>query len=236
MIPIFVADKLNSKVPRGPFKSSYAWLEAYLRTTLNEQRKLAETEEDEGDRIYSKRAAEVAELLADFLPEICATFTFTSMKTALWHDHLSFDKLLVDDQGRISGVLDWTVAFVSPLWYRTKHPRFLDNIEREEKPHPDQYGDALEEDYTRAEIEFNEGKDQLYWIHLLEYELTQMRKIYKAHMVALMPDWEEQLSRAVLKLDFYRAIQFCEGGFFLPEVCQWLNCVRLGEKVRIDSL
>lgn len=62
---------------------------------------------------------------------------------------LSEQNILVDDAGRISGILGWKEAlFAAPFWLRTKLPRFLFVCECGHKPNPHEYADATEEDYS----------------------------------------------------------------------------------------
>lgn len=50
----------------------------------------------------------------------------------------------------------------------------------------------------------NEGKNELYWIHLMEYEQTQLRKAYAARMQQLHEAWDVEVKDDVLKQDMQR--------------------------------
>jgi hypothetical protein len=45
----------------------------------------------------------------------------------------------------------------------------------------------------------NEGKNELYWIHLMEYETTQLRRLYHASMRQMVPGWDTQVEDSALK-------------------------------------
>jgi hypothetical protein len=75
----------------------------------------------------------------------------------------------------------------------------------------------------------NEGKTELYWIHLMEYEQTQLRKVYAARMRQLRPDWDLEVEEGALKVDFLGAVSRCGSGFYLRRIEQWVDAVERKE-------
>jgi hypothetical protein len=96
----------------------------------------------------------------------------------------------------------------------TRIPKFLDDEPREDEPQRDSYGDETPEE-AAAEADKrndphyldNEGKNELYWIHMMEYEMTQLRKVYEDRLKDLCPEWAQE----ALENDFYEAVSQCDG-------------------------
>lgn len=107
-------------------------------------------------------------------------------------------------------------------------PKFLNGKTREEEPKRDDYGDADaheegEESSADDEELDDEGKTDLYWLHLMEYEQTQLRKVYTAKMKELWPRWESEAKDASLKSDFLGAVGRCASGWYLKRIEQWVD-------------
>jgi len=75
----------------------------------------------------------------------------------------------------------------------------------------------------------NEGKTELYWIHLMEYEQTQLRKVYTARMRQLRPEWDTEVEEGSLKVDFLGAVSRCSSGFYLRRIEQWVDAIEQKE-------
>lgn len=171
---------------RGPFLTPNDWLESYTTLIIEDLKNKLKNAEDDEQRNQLEYVLGMIEDLSENVSE--AFPNRTPEKTALWHPNLSWTNILVDDQGKISGVVDWALASVLPLWSRGDLPEFLEDGLREEKPDRDGYADLDSEDeYSEAEWEFNQGKNGLYWIHLMDYDATQLRKVYHERMCELIP-------------------------------------------------
>lgn len=112
---------------------------------------------------------------------------------------------MVDEKGVITAVIDWECVSTMPLWAATQMPEFLRGVDREQKPCREEYGDEhAEKEVSSEDFEDldNEGKCDLYWIHLMEYEQTQLRKVYSEHMSRLWAGWDETVADSTLKTDF----------------------------------
>jgi hypothetical protein len=114
-------------------------------------------------------------------------------------------------------------------------PEFLRGGERETKPDRDRYtdvdntGDTFGSDDELDDSLDNEGKTELYWIHLMEYEQTQLRKVYAARMRQLRPGWDLEVEEGALKVDFLAAVSRCSSGFYLRRIEQWADAVERRE-------
>jgi hypothetical protein len=150
----------------------------------------------------------------------------------LWHDDLSLGNILVDDDGKVTALIDWECVSCKPLWMAAEMPKFLLGPVREEEPNRDGYGDASDDVNGSDDLD-DEGKTELYWIHLMEYEQTQLRKFYADKMKQLWPQWKTEVTYAALKLDFFGAVGRCAAGWYLKRTEQWIDAVEGGTFPRL---
>ena len=110
-------------------------------------------------------------------------------------------------------------------------PEFLRGASREVKPDRNCYTDVDKAYYGEEPDDGldNEGKTELYWIHLMEYEQTQLRKVYAARMRHLRPGWDLEVEENSLKVDFLHAVLRCGSGFYLGRIEQWVDAVERRE-------
>ncbi|KAK7413662.1 hypothetical protein QQX98_007444 [Neonectria punicea] len=185
---VLLGPTFDYDVPRGPFRTSHDWLESFISIILQDQAKEVNEAEDEDDKEDAEYNLRVAQKLADLLPKIFPKIQNPPERTVLWHDDLSLQNIMVDDKGAITAIIDWECVSAMPFWVATQMPKFLRGSNREQKPRREQYGDETPEEVAaRQETDSDdgldsEGKCELYWIHLKEYEQTQLRKVYSDHM------------------------------------------------------
>ncbi|KAK7428873.1 hypothetical protein QQZ08_004643 [Neonectria magnoliae] len=229
-------------IPRGPFRTSHDWLGSFISIILQDQAKEmneAEDEDDEEDAEYNLR---VAQKLADLLPKIFPRIQNPPERTVLWHDDLSLQNIMVDDKGAITAIIDWECVSAMPLWVATQMLKFLRGSNREQKPRREQYGDETPEEVAaRQETDSgdgldSEGKCELYWTHLMEYEQTQLRKVYSDHMSQIWGGWNEAVADGVLKVDFFGAVVRCADGFNLKRIEAWIDAINRGEFPRLADM
>ena len=113
-------------------------------------------------------------------------------------------------------------------------PEFLRGAPRETKPDRNKYTDVDNGSNASCCEELDdsidsEGKTELYWIHLMEYEQTQLRKVYTARMRQLRPGWDMEVEEGALKVDFLRAVSRCGSGFYLGRIEQWVDAMERRE-------
>ncbi|KAK3305285.1 phosphotransferase enzyme family-domain-containing protein [Chaetomium strumarium] len=221
----FGGDRFNYDVPRGPFRSSHDWLGTQLGIVREEQSRILETAEDEEDRADAKAILRGAEKLAALLPKIFPQLQNNPLeRTVLWHDDLSLANILIGEKdAKITAIIDWEGVSCEPLWVAAEMPKFLRGPSREEEPQRDRYGEANE--YDQDDELDNEGKTGLYWIHLMEYDMTQLRKVYAAKMRELWPRWEEEVTYSSLKSDLYEALHRLSDGWQVKRVEKWVDLV-----------
>ena len=236
----FSGARYHYTVPRGPFQSSHDWLRACLMIIIKEHTTaLAEPARrlDRDDREYAEGALRVARKLLRLLPKVFPALAHPAERTVLWHPDLSLMNLVVDDDGRITALAGWECASALPRWVASQVPEFLRGATREREPDRSRYTDVSEAGSSDTasgcggleDSLDNEGKTELYWIHLMEYEQTQLRKVYAARMRQLRPDWDVDVAEGALKVDFLGAVERCGAGFYLSRVEQWVDAVERRE-------
>ncbi|KAF7297640.1 Phosphotransferase enzyme family-domain-containing protein [Mycena kentingensis (nom. inval.)] len=226
----FMGDHVQYDVPRGPFRSSRDWMHSQLQILILAQSAARDRAEDDDDREEAEEMLECAEKLLGILPKVFPEEA--SERTVIWHDDLDTQNILVDDEGRITGIIDWECVSAFPLWMATRLPAFLDGqSERTEEPVRDTYADAAADEEPEDGLD-NEGKNMLYWIHLMEYEVTKLKGVYEAKMRELWPNHEKVAQENAKKVDFYEALLQLTAGIWLGQVAEWAEKVEQGESVR----
>ncbi|KAH7305448.1 phosphotransferase enzyme family-domain-containing protein [Stachybotrys elegans] len=233
----FWGDHWKYDIPRGPFRSSHDWLKSFISIILLDQKKAMDDAEDEEDRDDAEYNFRVAQALGDLLPKVFPSIQDPPERTVVWHDDLSLENIMVDQDGSLTGVIDWECVSAVPLWVATQMPKFLRGATREEEPRRDGYGDEDLDGVDAPDPEGdgldNEGKNMLYWIHLMEYEQTQLRKVYSSYMSEHCAGWDAVVADSTLKLDFLGAIFRCADGFYLKRIEKWAELVSKGEFSRL---
>ncbi|KAI9933655.1 hypothetical protein MW887_008128 [Aspergillus wentii] len=223
----FWGENINQKVPRPNYQE---FNNKYGNKNDDKGPGESDGENDEDDIEDAKSTKRLAQTLLDALPKRFPAEEQAIEQTALWHSDLSLQKILVDEDGEITAIIDWECVSVVPTWAAAQVPQFLIGTKRDTQPLRDGYQDGDEEDEEEAREEGldNEGKNGLFWIHLLEWEQTQLRKIYDAEMEKLWPKWK-QLKEAPQKADFENAVARCPTGFGSGLIGEWLEDLQEGK-------
>ncbi|KAI9761981.1 MAG: hypothetical protein M1840_001510 [Geoglossum simile] len=227
----FWGDHINQDVYRGPFRTSHDWLHARLTFALNDQDRTIRESDDDDEIEQAKDAKDLIVELHEMLPCIFTPKVDIPEQTALRHSDLSFQNILVDESGKITAVLDWECVSTVPMWDVVQLLDFLMGLNREEEPVRDEYMDeSIEEEEEAIEEGLdNEGKNTLYWVHQLEYEQTQLRRLYSAEMEQLWPEWKMEVHNGTRKADFDAAVSRCGTGFGTAVIQDWLEDLQEGE-------
>ncbi|KFY16929.1 hypothetical protein V492_01008 [Pseudogymnoascus sp. VKM F-4246] len=232
LVSMIWGDYITQDVPRGPFTNAEDWIRARLTLVLTEQERIIKTSDDEDDIEEAEDAKEIAERLLKLLPSIFPSNTNTPELSILFHDDLSMQNILCDDDGKITGIIDWECVSALPLWRACELPEFLTGRDRDEEPQRDQYApDNSEEDTfgLARDVFDNEGVNSLYWEHLLEYELTILRDLFVKEMGNIAPRWIEELEKGEVKADFELAVQKCNNNWRTKKVKSWLDALEKGK-------
>lgn len=238
----FMGNRIKYDVPRGPFRSSHDWLKSCLEIISRDCEKISATTDDEDEKEEADTMLEVARRLLGLLPRIFPSIQNPAERTALYHHDLGLSNILIDQQGNLTAIIDWECVSTIPLWMTTRVPKFLWGPTREEEPKRDTYSNEPPLEIHTSEGKAppdpdeldNEGKNQLYWIHLMEYDQTQLRKIYHDKMRSLWPDWDLEIAESKLKFEFYDAVTIFPIGFYLTAITKWVDKLEAGELAELN--
>ncbi|KAK8076918.1 hypothetical protein PG996_003088 [Apiospora saccharicola] len=228
-------DHLSHDIDRGPFATSYEWLKARLQLVILDQERVRRESDDEDDIEDAEFAGALAEDLLKMLPDIFDPTTTEQQGTILFHDDLSMQNILVNDEGRLTAIIDWECVSAIPLWRACQLPQLLNGRECDECPERSSYGPSSddENDDDSPDKFDNEGVSSLYWEHLLEYEQAQLRKLFMEEMARVQPNWVASINNETTKADFELAVHNCDSGWSNKIVRRWLNATSEG---RVGSL
>ena len=246
-------NRIHSQVFRGPFQRSRDWISARLSlaemdcrerlrnlqsATPEDEKEGDEPEEGDGnnkpksekkdDKDENEDEDDIEELehtmdiisrlrrhLDDFFPP--PVLDLEPERTMILHDDLSRQNTLVDDHGNLTAVVDWECISAVPLWFACQFPPFLQGKSRDEEPVKAQY-----------QHDENGNVAELFWEHLDDYELTQLRRTFLAEMERLQPKWVEIFESSQRQRDFDLAVSSCSDSFMIRRVRKWLDDVERG--------
>jgi hypothetical protein len=120
--------------------------------------------------------------------------------------------------------------------------KFLLGHQREDEPVRDQYGYESDKSPVASQNEDeadeldNEGKNELYWHHLLEYEQTMLKRVYSDHMPQAMLGWDRKLEEGQPKNDFWNAAALLSQGACVNNVERWIDRIEAGDFCTLDEV
>lgn len=222
----FWGDHILQDVPRGPFHSSKDWISTCLsfsehdcNSTLAKYENTDDLSSDDEDEVEdAERTLGIIKRLKTHVNEYFSDPSQDPEPSILSHGDISQSNILVDDRGTLTGVVDWECVSALPLWRACYYPFFLEGRPRHEEPDRNEYRHT------------DDGEpDSLYWEHLMEYELTKLRRYFLDEMRRLEPKWIEVFNSAKAKRDFYIAVQNCDNAIFAKHINEWLDGIAAWE-------
>jgi Ser/Thr protein kinase RdoA (MazF antagonist) len=230
-LAFFWANRLSYDVLRGPFENAYDWLQTRLEFVITDQDSIIKSTDNKDDIEDAEFARELAEDLSRELLKVFPKSSTDPECTVLFHDDLSMQNILVDKEGRLTAVLDWECVSALPWWRACQLPQLLEGRSRDEEPTRIQYmADSNSEDDDPSDFDAldNEGVNNLYWEHLLEYEQTQLRRLFVEEMEKVKSDWVTTMRSSTVERDFEKAIQNCDNAWNFKTVRRWLEDYKQG--------
>ncbi|KAJ4384171.1 hypothetical protein N0V86_001016 [Didymella sp. IMI 355093] len=225
----YQGDHITRNIVRGPFTSSHQWLKARLEGVLGDQQQILSTSCDEDELEDASFAHALATQLQDLLPTVFLPHAGATEQTALFHTGLHMHNITIGPSAHLT-ITDCEAISAVPLWRAAQLPALFDERIRHDAPDKSSYAaDSDEEDDKDDDGLDNEGITDLYWEHLLEYEMTQLRKLFVAEMQKESPEWVVAMEQSVLKANFERAVEDCDNGWRNKVVKQWVDWLVGGE-------
>ncbi|KAI1403632.1 hypothetical protein F4819DRAFT_209440 [Hypoxylon fuscum] len=139
--------------------------------------------------------------------------------TMLWHDNLSLDNILVDENGVLRGIIDWQCVSCLPLYEACQFPAFLQQA-RDRNVEP-----LTPYRVTRAHLEVSGEDLREYERQLRQHQLTLLRKLFLAEMRDKCPGWVDIFSNRKDLRDYEAAVQNCDNEFTYNLVEKWVSAV-----------
>ncbi|EJD38206.1 kinase-like protein [Auricularia subglabra TFB-10046 SS5] len=221
-LPFFWDQRAKLDVPRGPFRSSADWLSARLSLVMNEAVQVLEMSSDEDELEEAQKTQALGRRLVALLPTVYPPDeTADPELTIIHHDDLSFHNILVGDDDKLTGIIDWECVSALPLWYACQLPSFLQGKPRTERP-------------DIANYYIGEYGRDLYDEHMREWEQTQLRGVFLAEMARVCPEWIEQHRAGLLRADFELAVACCDSELSRRRVDRWVDDVEAGAEQYIS--
>ncbi len=222
----FWGDHIQQDVPRGPFRSSKDWIAARLSFNEHDCKSTLANSQNEDDREDAERTLKIIRRLKTYLDKVYPDSGRNSELSILHHDDLSNHNIMVDHNGKLTGVVDWECVSAVPLWKACDYPSFLEGPIREEKPD--------EKKFRRDE------PGSLCWERLMEYELTVLRRCFINEMQRLEPGWIKIFESSKMQRDFDMAVRNCDNEFLASSINEWINDIASGKEIvglrdRIDA-
>lgn len=194
----------------GPYKSTRVYMQERLDFERAMIVKLYQ-ENRRSQRFFESAIATIDELQSNLLM-LVEPEEDNIASTVLWHHDLHSSNLLVDEDGSITGIVDWEMTAFVPLWKAQGFPRLFLSRARTVVPRIEDYGGAVDEDDTiywdAAEFPVHETEpDNLdpsdadqhkelqrgrFWRHYKEWQKTEMRKRYRRVMENQCPRWADR--------------------------------------------
>ncbi|KAH8601103.1 kinase-like domain-containing protein [Bisporella sp. PMI_857] len=188
-------DHIHQDVDRGPFRSSKEWLSARLTLAeINCQSPSLDRSTAEGDLEEIEKTMIIISKLRNRIKDFFPVKDQRAEATMIFHDDLSHHNILVDKKGVLMGVVDWECKHHDLRPMKGAYQR-------------DKNGEVAE----------------LYWEHLEDYELTQLRRIFLENMRLLEPRRVEIFESSQDQGDFDLAVTSCGDPFLIRRICNWLE-------------
>ncbi|KAI1463847.1 phosphotransferase enzyme family-domain-containing protein [Daldinia caldariorum] len=139
-------------------------------------------------------------------------------QTMLWHDDISLDNILVDENGVLQGVIGWSCVSCLPLYEACQFPAFLHQAwDRAVEPRTPYR-------VTRAYLE-NKEEILKYDVELRQHHLTLLRRVFIDEMMQRCPEWVDAFYRQRSRRDYEAAVQNCDNEFAYKIVEEWVDAV-----------
>lgn len=207
---------MQQSVPRGPFRSSRDWIATRLSLREHECKSTLANAQDKDDLDGAQRTLDIVQRLQSILDDIFPEKASNPEPSMLHHGDLSQHNIMVDENGTLTGVLDWECVSAVPLWKACSYPSFLTGRDRPILP-----------DLSRYNLD---DPDTLYWEHLMDHELTLFRGYFIASMRHLQPQWVKVFQQGCLQRDFDSAVNNSDCEFAARGINEWIDAIAAGGK------
>lgn len=138
--------------------------------------------------------------------------------TMLWHDNISLDNILVDENGVLRGIIDWECVVCIPLYEACQFPAFLHQARDRHVEPQTPYRVTRTRPLTSQDL-------QTYEIQLRQHHITMLRHLFLAEMRDICPEWLQIFQSRGDWRDYEAAVQNCDNEFAYEMVDRWVTSV-----------
>ncbi|KAI0846652.1 kinase-like domain-containing protein [Daldinia vernicosa] len=136
--------------------------------------------------------------------------------TMLWHDDISLDNILVDENGILVGIIGWSCVSCLPLYEACQLPAFLHQTwDRPLEP-------LTPYSITRAHLDLNK-EVWTYGIKLRQHHITLLRQVFIDEMMQRCQEWVDVFYNQKHRRDYEAAVQNCDNEFAYKIVEEWVG-------------
>ncbi|KAI1824089.1 phosphotransferase enzyme family-domain-containing protein [Xylaria intraflava] len=220
--------------PRGPFFAASEWVRSRLQIASSDLTRRLENDITNDGMKTLQRMLELTKQIEILMPKFLSpskksfvvaptnpSLTIIDdardmpLRTVVYHDNLSFDNILVDDDGVFCGVIDWKCIPCVPLHESCQFPLFLQQAY-------DRFEEPIQMHYHIGQ---HEPPHPAYFHDLQRYEMSQLRLLYIEEMLDSAPDFVEiwrNGASADLR-DYEAAVQNCDNESTIDFVSAWVK-------------
>ncbi|KAI0437060.1 phosphotransferase enzyme family-domain-containing protein [Xylaria telfairii] len=218
---------------RGPFSQTSNWIQCRLNFASSDLNLRLDNATNADEKKALRRMLDVTirieRLKPQFLPphgrtppagreSVPGNVKMGRPVAMLVHDCLSLDNILVDDNGILTGVVDWQCIPCLPLHEACQFPAFLQQAY-------DRFSDPPGCLYLIDGIPY-----PIYTQDQKQYELTKLRQFYIREVLRHAPDfvdiWRDEANRNLR--DYEAAVQNCDNEFTVGPVEEWVKAMEQG--------
>lgn len=138
----FWGRRIHLDLNRVPFHSSKDWLHARLllsehdcQSTLAKYAAKSDLDsDDKADVDDATRTLKIIKKLKRVIPLVFPAYGDNKEPSMMFHDDLSKSDILINDDGKLSSILDWECVSALPLWKACNYTSFLEGSPRHLEP------------------------------------------------------------------------------------------------------
>lgn len=207
----FTGDHIRLDIYRGPYRTSAEYVTAHTQFLLHDIVKWR-VSDDEDDQDLAEEVQAIYDKLQLVIPKL---FPGTNTElTSIYHDDLSSNNIIVDDDGNLAGIIDWECIISAPKWEACQIPSFIAGAD------DDRVAEPLTEEEMKDEQAVEDHKDLVY-----NYEATQLKKFFLEEMARVNPQWIQTYNDESTRRDIMLAIEFADNDMYQSRIKGWLKCL-----------
>lgn len=138
----------------------------------------------------------------------------------IYHEYMDANSVIVDDDGNLTGIVDWEYVSTMPLWKACDVPEFLTRGQpRHSRPNPKTYTGEID---TKPSSVYEE--------YISDCERTQLLLVFLGEMRRIQPGWMEVYETSQLQRDLCYAICNCDNELIVRHIKGWIEDMASGRQ------